>query len=349
MDSSDDSYDDFEARKRDHIDYALERSSQTSDNALETIQLIHEAFPELQFEEVTIGHQRFGQSVPTPFLVSSMTAGHQKASALNHLLAEACETRGWVMGVGSQRRELSDPQAHQEWATLNVRFPRLTLFGNLGLSQLIQHGTDAVHRLINNLQAQAIIIHTNPLQECLQLEGTPQFRGGYQALETLCSETSIPVIVKETGCGFSTTTLQQLTQTGIAALDISGYGGTHWGRIEGMRATKHPLLAHAAQTFKNWGLQTLDVLLETQDLNLNYELWASGGIRSGLDAAKLLAIGAQTIGYAAPILKAALNGLESLLQRMEQYEFELKIALFCTGSKTIKQLKENQKWRLKSK
>ncbi|GJM07139.1 MAG: isopentenyl-diphosphate delta-isomerase [marine bacterium B5-7] len=339
------SYAPFEQRKRDHIHLALDESNQANGlTGLDQIHLQHCALPECDFEEISLANTRFGQVVSTPFLLSSMTAGHADASALNTQLARACVEHGWIMGVGSQRRELSDQDAAKEWYNLRQAVPKARLLGNIGLSQLIRTPIADIQRLVDNLDAQAMIIHTNPLQECLQPEGTPQFKGGLKALAECCKALHVPVVLKETGCGFSINTLSQLNGIGLAAVDISGLGGTHWGRIEGQRAKQQSIQQTAAVTFKNWGIGTVNTLLAAKNIQPDYELWGSGGCRTGLDAAKLLAMGVSTVGYAKPILAAALDSEERLHQTMQQFAYELKMALFLTGSPTIPLLQERQVW-----
>lgn len=330
----------FEQRKRDHIRLALNDSTEAAGfSGLDRIQLHHEALPDLNFDDITLTSLQLGAQVPTPFLVSSMTAGHEDALMINERLMCAAQSQGWAMGIGSQRRELFDKNAHKEWLNLRQKFPQLRLFGNVGISQVITAGISELQRLVDNIEANALQIHLNPLQECLQSEGTPHFKGAYQAIEDACSKLNVPIIIKETGCGFSTGTLKRLNNSGIAALDISGFGGTHWGRIEGLRASDTQR-ANAAQAFKAWGISTLDSLLNAQGLDLSYEIWGSGGVRTGLDAAKLLALGATTVGYAKPLLQAALESTQHVIEFMQQMEFELTIALFCTGSHSIRALQE---------
>ena len=331
----------FAQRKREHIRLALEDHNEaTGGSGLEDLELIHEALPEIDFENVSLQSQTsWGWSLSTPFLVSSMTAGHVDSIELNGRLAQACERRGWLMGLGSQRRELFDSQAEQEWKTLRKNVPRVRFIGNIGLSQLIAQPDDA-QRLIEAPQAEALFVHTNPLQESLQAEGTPQFKGGLRALEKLCKTLTVPVIFKETGCGMSQSTLEKLKSVGVAAVDVSGYGGTHWGRIEGGRALEGSPGRLLSETFSHWGISTVQSVLNAKKTQASYDIWASGGVRTGVDAAKLLALGCRVIGFAKPILQAALRSEESLNQKMELIEQELKIAMFCTGSENLKQLVE---------
>ena len=352
----------LEKRKLDHIHHSLQDQNQAtspyggasqgsaSQGRLENatgfsqLQLHHEALPELDFNALKLEHNFLGLKSQKPLLISCMTGGPTSSNTINHQLAELAERHGWLMGLGSQRHELETLQASQKAQNLPSQllrksFKRLKLLGNIGVAQLIRHGVDAVLSLTEGLEATALVVHTNPLQEALQPEGTPQFCGSRQALEKLCRRSPVPVILKETGCGFSPETLKSLTGLGLKAVDISGYGGTHWGRIEGARA-QSPLQQAAAQTFAHWGLPTAQVLLAAEQLSLDYELWASGGLRSGLDAAKGLALGAKCAGFAQPLLKALLQkgkpGLDTLMQ---QIEFELKLAMFCTGSPKVIDLK----------
>lgn len=342
----------FEARKRDHVRLSLNEKNQAKgESGLDRILLTHEALPDLNFSEIDISQTSLKKKFTTPFLVSSMTGGHKDSAKLNLLLAKACAEKGWRMGVGSQRKELSDPAAALEWRSIRKAVPGVSLLGNLGIAQLIVTKIPAIEKLVEALEADAMIIHLNALQEVMQPEGTTNFKGGLKALEKLAKNLSVPVIVKETGCGFSKTTLKRLQSTGVKAVDVSGLGGTHWGRIEGDRAVDTSVQAAAAKTFASWGVSTVESVLGAVELRPKYEIWASGGVRSGLDAAKLLALGANTVGFAQAILEAAMNGEGALLHRMDVFEYELRTVLFCTGSKNIADLaikgvsKKVMKWR----
>jgi isopentenyl-diphosphate delta-isomerase len=299
----------FENRKQDHIRISLREESQSyASTDWERVVLQPEALPDLDLSEVSIGVQSLGRSWCSPFFVSSMTAGHAGSLNINSILAEACALRGWMLGVGSQRRELEDLNAAQEWRHLRQRHPSVLLASNIGISQLIHTPTDMIQRLVENTGAIALFVHTNPLQECLQPEGTPQFRGGLRALEKIVKVLSVPVIVKEVGSGMSIKTVARLSDTGVAAVDVSGRGGTHWGRVEGMRAEAKSPQALAAEVFQDWGLSTprvLKNLAEAEGSKNGIEIWASGGIRNGLQAAKCLAMGAKRVGLAKPFLEQA--------------------------------------------
>lgn len=336
-----DDYSQFEQRKQDHIKLALLPANQaTEHNLFDDVELLHEALPDLDFDEITFASRRFNQTVLKPFLVSSMTAGHKEAGSINRNLIAACAQSGWAMGVGSQRRELSDDLAAVEWQPLRRDFPQVTLFSNLGIAQLLDSSLAQIQRLTDGLNANALIIHCNPLQEVIQPEGTPQFRGCWQALAQLVLALPIPVIVKETGCGFSAATLKRLDDIGVAAVDVSGLGGTHWGRIEGNRALHDPIRYKTAETFKHWGINTLQSVTNANFIQPKFEIWGSGGVRNGLDAAKLFALGATTVGFAKPMLEAALMNTEQVYELMMSIEYELQVAMFCTGSRTLCELKE---------
>ncbi|MBA4696813.1 MAG: type 2 isopentenyl-diphosphate Delta-isomerase [Legionella sp.] len=333
--------DPFEKRKQDHIKLALMDINQATEmNAFDTITLQHEALPDLNFEDIDLTAQRFGTAVPKPFFVSSMTAGHEQSMTINRNLVSACAQNHWAMGVGSQRRELNDHTAAKEWELLRKSFPNVSLFSNLGISQLITSSLDQIQRLIDALQAAALIIHCNPLQELIQPEGTPQFKGCWEALEKITQNLTIPIVIKETGCGFSPSTLKKLNRLGIAAVDVSGSGGTHWGRIEGHRAEPGSIQQKAAQTFQRWGVNTVQSIVNAVVLNPHFEIWGSGGVRHGLDAAKLIALGANAVGFAKPLLEAALVSADAVNEKMLSIEYELKIAMFCTGSRMLIDLRQ---------
>ncbi|CAM2867095.1 isopentenyl pyrophosphate isomerase [Legionella steigerwaltii] len=332
-------YDQFEQRKQDHIKLALMPENQTADlSTFDSIHLVHDALPDLNFDEVSIKSSRFGQAVEKPFLISSMTAGHRRAKHINHNLIEACALNGWAMGVGSQRRELTDPKAAFEWQHLRRDFPQVSLYSNLGIAQLITNSLSDIQRLTDALQANALIIHCNPLQECMQPEGTTHYKGCWQALADVVKNLPLPIIVKETGCGFSRETMMRLDEIGIAAIDVGGLGGTHWGRIEGHRAAHDPIRQQAAITFRNWGIDTVTSVKHAAELKPSFEIWGSGGVINGLNAAKLFALGATTVGYARPMLEAALESAEQVSLCMQTIEYELKVAMFCTGSRVLSDL-----------
>lgn len=333
---------DYEKRKLEHLSLSLKEKNQAQDNGLSRIKLIHEALPDLNWNQVELSTSLLGKKQRTPFFVPGMTGGSQKSLEINHRIAQACEKRGWMMGVGSQRKQLFDPQAQKEWKALRNSFPRLTFFGNIGLSQLAQIPFEKMKELFDPLEALTLFVHTNPLQECLQSEGTPHFKDGIKTLEKWAQK--FPLSLKETGCGFSFQTLKSLCGKKLKAVDVSGYGGTHWGRIETDRLS-NAQNKKIGNTFAHWGNSTFSSLLSAQKVkNKDYEIWASGGLKNGLDGAKCIALGAAALGFAHLILKKALEGEKELDEQMFSIEEELKIALFCTGCQNIQELKGKWEW-----
>ncbi|WP_413581263.1 type 2 isopentenyl-diphosphate Delta-isomerase [Bdellovibrio sp. HCB288] len=337
----------FENRKRDHIRIALDPRSQTEgQTGLDSIELIHEALPDLNFKEVDIStsfsFSKTNVSLSSPIFISSMTAGHEHGREINQALARLSDRRQILMGVGSQRRELNDTNAAEEWTLVRKAAPKAHLLGNIGIAQLIKTPLDDIRRLVNATEAVALFVHVNPLQEALQPEGTTEFKNSLQAIENLVKFAEVPVIVKEVGCGFSVSTLKRLEGTGIAAVDVAGKGGTHWGRVEGYRSEETTMLYQVAQTFANWGISTVESLRNAEAAGVTYEVWASGGVRTGLDVAKLCALGAKKVGIAKPFLEAALQGDDALENLLNRLETELKIALFCTGSGNLAELADKK-------
>lgn len=331
----------FESRKADHVRLSMDAGNQTTNlSGLSRIRLTHEALPEINWSDISIEASLFGEKINAPLFVSSMTAGHSEGEKLNFRIAEAAEKRGWVMGIGSQRKQLFDADAVQEWARFRARFPELKIMGNIGITQLIEMSNEDVLDLVDSVKASAMIVHTNPLQEALQPEGTPRFRGGFKRLEELAKNTSVPIVLKEVGCGFSKRTLLKLKGIGLRAVDVSGLGGTHWGRIEGKRATNE-VLAQTSESFKDWGIPTVDSLRSAIDVKPDYEVWASGGVRSGLDAAKLFGLGAKMVGVAQPVMMAAVESTKAVEELLTRLEYELRMALFCTGSRGVQELRNH--------
>lgn len=328
----------FESRKRDHIRESLNSANQAIGlSGFDSIVLVHDALPDLNFEDITLTTQSLGYERKTPFFVSSMTAGHREGVAINATLAKVCAQKGWPLAVGSQRRQLFDREASAEWLKIREQAPGAVFFGNLGIAQVIQTDTDSIKRLVDSLEAQALFVHLNALQECIQPEGTPQFAGGLAAIEKLVKYLNVPVLVKETGCGMSASLIKRLSNIGVAAIDVAGLGGTHWGRIEGRRGGDQT--QRFAETFANWGIPTAECLLIAQGQSDHSEIWASGGIRTGLDAAKSISLGAKLVGFAKPALENALKGEERLSDWCDSVEKELKIAMFCTASLKTSALK----------
>jgi len=341
----------YERRKRDHLQLALRPENEARGlTGLDSIVLEHEALPDLDFEEISLSSTILGNPSKTPFFIAAVTAGFAGASEINMTFARACQKTGWALGIGSQRSELEAGPDASAWKLIREAAPDVLLMANIGASQLATADIEKIHDLLAVMRAKALVIHANPLQECLQPEGTAQFKGTTGRISALCRELGLPVVLKETGCGFSTATLKRLSGAGLAAIDISGLGGTHWGRIESARAgsIKDHIKSSAGTTFATWGIPTVESLQNAVHALPGTELWASGGVRSGLDAAKLIAMGASQTGFARPALEAAMAGAEKLVEWMKTREYELKTALFCTGCRNPDVLgKKENVWKTK--
>lgn len=341
----------FVQRKEDHIQYSLSTDSQTSfASGLDQVELIHDSLPDLNLNEVCIRSSFLDSELATPFFVPGMTAGHENATLINDRIAAMASDRGWIMGVGSQRRELDADYQDLALQKLTHRFPRLKLISNLGIAQLIElnerNEFSKLQRLIEQTGSVMIAIHLNPLQEAVQAEGTPHFKGSLQALKNWVKVSPVPVMVKETGSGMSATTLEKLKDLSLFAVDVSGLGGTHWGRVEGLRAQPGSASSQFGKTFADWGVSTVESLQHASRIlkKSKTEIWASGGMRTGLDAAKAIALGANRVGYAQPVLAAALKSEAELNELAARLEQELKIALFCTNSANLGELNFS-KWK----
>ncbi len=350
--------DEFQKRKQDHIQWALDSKSQSSVNAgFDQILLHHEALPDLNFSDihlktdVRLGQQKF--SFAAPFFISSMTAGHNEAFAINRNLAVFAQEKNILMGIGSQRKELTDSAAHSEWKKLRAEAPRAVLFGNLGISEIITHKPAEIYKLMDSLQAAGFFVHTNPLQEVFQKESSAQFKNSWASLEKFVKDSPVPVVIKEVGQGFSVKTLQRLNEIGVAAVDVSGLGGTHWGRIEGLRLDIADSRTAIWENFSDWGFTTVESLLNAKKAGLKSAVWASGGIRNSIDIAKCLVLGAQMVGMARPWLQAVTQSpdksQDNLQQMYLQWENELKTVLFCMGHSNCDELKDQGEfsWRKK--
>ncbi|MFN8943598.1 MAG: type 2 isopentenyl-diphosphate Delta-isomerase [Pseudobdellovibrionaceae bacterium] len=341
----------FEQRKKDHIRIALSPETQTASlSGFDKINLHVDGLPNLNFSDVTLESNIFGSRFSSPFFISSMTAGHSESIEINDFLAGLSTDLNIFCGVGSQRKEIDDTTAQREWKTIRKSHPKAKLLGNLGASQLVRYKAEKVLQLIENIEAFAFFIHFNSLQEVLQPEGTPDFSGALDELARLIQKSPVPIIVKEVGSGFSQQNMKTLDQLGVAAIDVAGLGGTHWGRVEGLRSKPKTMLAQTAETFSKWGKSTADCLIESSQIHVKCQIWASGGIRNGLDGAKMSAMGAKALGLAMPWMKIFTEHKKHKRTQAARdfYEllcYEMKVALFCTGSKTVSDLKGKAQWK----
>ena len=279
---------------------------------------------------------------PLPaFIPSSMTGGTEKAKIINCRLAEAAQKYGLAMGVGSQRIAVENPDvAH----TFDVRSlaPNAILFANLGAVQLnYTYGIEQCLRVVDILKADALILHLNPLQECIQPRGDTNFKGLLVKINQLCQQIEIPVIVKEVGNGISVKMARKLIDAGVEAIDVAGAGGTSWAKVESERAESN-LQRRLGNTFADWGISTADCILQIRHEYSQIPLIASGGLRNGLEVAKAIALGADLAGLAFPFLQAASESPAALDELIELLVAEIKTVLFCTGNANLAELKRSQ-------
>ncbi|MEA5465321.1 type 2 isopentenyl-diphosphate Delta-isomerase [Leptothoe sp. PORK10 BA2] len=333
----------IEDRKADHLRICLEDDVQCHQitTGLENYRFIHCGLPELSYDQVDISTQFLGKTLGAPLLISSMTGGTEQARLINQRLAITAQKFGLAMGVGSQRVAVEKPELAD---TFNVRSyaPDALLLANLGAVQLnYSYGLEHCQRVVDWLQADALILHLNPLQECVQTRGDTDFRGLMAKIETLCAQMPVPVIAKEVGNGISGSLAQQLINVGVAAIDTAGAGGTSWARVESERA-QDVMQRRLGQTFADWGLPTADCIVGVREIAPHIPLIASGGLRNGLHVAKTLALGADIAGLALPFLKAADHSEAALDTLTDILIAELKTALFCTGQGNLRDLRHAQ-------
>ncbi len=332
-------------RKSDHILINLNEEVQSSLNTgLERYHFVHNAIPEINLSEIDLHTTFMAKSLNAPLLISSMTGGAKQADKINISLAEAAQEKGIAMGVGSQRAVIEEPALA---AGMNLRryAPNILLFANLGAVQLnYGYGITECKRAVEMLEADALILHLNPLQEALQPEGDTCFAGLLERISEICVELPVPVIVKEVGWGLSKEAAVCLVETGVAAIDVAGAGGTSWSQVE-MHRAKSSERAAVAAAFIDWGIPTADAIIDVRQALPDIPLIASGGLRSGIDVAKCLALGADLGGMAGPLLKAATISTEAVIAHIDQIVAQIQVSMFATGSADIPALRSARLWK----
>jgi isopentenyl-diphosphate Delta-isomerase len=334
-------------RKEDHIDIVLHRdvAGKKITTGLDRYRFVHNALPEIDFEEISL-ETRFletGKPLKAPCLVSSMTGGTKNGALINRNLAMAAQERGWAMGLGSLRVALEHPDTRE---TFQVRrfAPSIPLIANLGAVQLNAGiGVEECKRVVNMVEADALVFHLNALQEVFQPGGDTDFRGLLRKLEEVCRAMPVPVGVKEVGMGIDGGLAKRLTEAGVRFVDVAGAGGTSWIRVEKYRQAD-PLQSEAADAFDDWGIPTAECIVDVRKNVPDTFLIASGGLQTGVDAAKAIALGADLAGFARPLLEPAVSSTpEEIIRRMERIELELKIAMFGIGVKAVEELRGTER------
>jgi len=330
-----------EQRKDDHLRIVLQQDVQSKGvtTGFEQVRLPHCALPNLDGRKIALSLSLWGRSLRAPFLISSMTGGTAEAGMINRRLAEAAQELGIGMGLGSQRAAIEEASLA---ATYQVRryAPDVLLLANLGAVQLnYGYGPDECRRAVDMIEADALILHLNALQEAVQPHGNTNFWGLLRKIEQVCRALPVPVVAKEVGNGISGAVARQLVNAGVAAIDVAGAGGTSWSEVESHRHEDRQGVA-VARAFAGWGIPTAEAIRQVRAALPEVVIIGSGGIRSGVDAAKAIALGADLVGTAMPMLAPATNLTEAVIERYGTYIEQLRVAMFCTGAGDLVALRQ---------
>jgi len=327
-------------RKKEHLEICLDTESVTSASGtgLNRYRFVHNALPELDIDEIDLSTTFLGKRLQAPILISSMTGGFDLARKVNRNLAAAAQSLGLAMGVGSQRVAVEEPSAAGSFEVRDVA-PDILLFGNLGAVQL-NYGYTVEHcrRAVSMIGADALILHLNVLQEAVQPEGNRNFKGLGEKIAAVCRELEVPVIAKEVGNGISVDAAIRLQRAGVKALDVAGYGGTSWSAVEAQRAVKQGKRPDTA--FAAWGIPTEEALVSVRQALPDIQLIASGGVRSGVDIAKAIALGADLGAFGQPLLAAALESSAKVIEFIAGVIHELKVSMLCVGAVDLTALRK---------
>ncbi|MFP8488303.1 type 2 isopentenyl-diphosphate Delta-isomerase [Gracilimonas sp. Q87] len=333
---------DIRDRKKDHVELTVTDGTQyNTPTGFDQYYFDHNALPELDYNSVTTKAKLLGRTFDFPLFISSMTGGYADAGPVNAVIAEFCEAENLPFGVGSQRAMLEDESLTDTFSIVREKAPNAFIASNIGGAQLIGGlKANLLKRLINSIEADALIVHLNPLQELMQPEGDRYFKGILNGIEKIVSDTQLPVIVKETGAGISLHTAKRLLNAGVKVIDIAGAGGTSWSKVENFRHTNQK----ANHSFDEWGIPTVECLIELSRLECErgFEMIASGGIRSAFDIAKAICLGAHFTASAQPVIKAikedGYEGLETLYKELKN---DLKTILTLLGHPNILKLNKS--------
>ena len=333
------------ARRKDaHLDLCAEGDVEPRQNTtlLECVQLIHCAMPELALSDLVLKTPFWDKVLAAPLFITGMTGGTERAEAVNRDLATLAERHGLGFGVGSQRAMSEDPARARTFQIRHVA-PHALVVGNIGLFQARQLGVDGVRRLRDGIDADGMALHLNVGQELTQPEGDRDFRGGYAIVERLTHALEGRLIVKETGCGISPSVARRLVSAGVKTMDVSGLGGTSWVRVEQLRASGPA--AEVGETFSEWGIPTAAAIASVRRaVGPEVRIIGSGGIRNGLEVAKVLGLGADLAGMALPLFRAQQqSGLEGAERGLRVIRTGLEQALLLTGSQTPAALRDAPK------
>jgi isopentenyl-diphosphate delta-isomerase len=330
----------LEERKSEHLRINLEEDVTFPHltTGLAGYRFLHNALPEIALDDVDLTTSFLGKRLQLPLLISSMTGGTAEAQRINLHLAEGAQAAGIAMGLGSLRAALEAPHVADTFRVRH-RAPDILLFANLGAAQLnTGFGLEQCQRAVDLVEADALILHLNPLQEALQVDGNTDWRGLLTRIEVVCRGLEVPLVVKEVGWGISAATARQLVGAGVSAIDVAGAGGTSWSQVEMYRAPSERRRRLCA-AFADWGIPMAEALTGVRTALPDARLIASGGLRSGMDLAKVLALGADLGGLAGPFLKAANVSAQAVAELAAEIADVLRIVMFCLGIASVQDLK----------
>jgi len=334
----------IKGRKSDHLDICMEEDVQArqATTGFEEIHLVHRALPEIERGRIDLSTTVFNHRFSAPLIVEAITGGVEKATKINTAIATAVEKLGLGMGVGSQRVAIEDPTLEHSFAVARKEAPNTFILANLGGAQLVRdYGVKEAKKAVKMLKADALAIHLNPLQEAVQPEGETSYAGLLKKIRDIVHALDVPVLVKETGAGMAAEDAEKLEDAGVAGIDVAGVGGTSWAAVEYHRAKRQgdEFHQHLGEDFWDWGVPTATSLVEvTQQVLI--PVIASGGIRSGIDMAKALALGASLTGTAYPILDPAIHGAEEVEKKLQLMIEELRNTMFLVGADSVQKLKK---------
>jgi isopentenyl-diphosphate delta-isomerase len=317
-------------RKDDHLAICAkeEVEARIKSTLLEEVELLHNSLPELDFNKIDISTQLFGKRLRAPLLISGMTGGVARAEVLNRALAEAAERHGIAIGLGSQRPMSADPSNRLGYHLRDVA-PNTVIIGNIGAVQAAQMSLGEVEDLVGSVGADALALHLNPAQEIIQDDGDRDFQGLVDAIGRIHGALSVPIVIKETGCGLGPSALSRLRNVGVEWVDVAGAGGTTWIGVEAHRSKSERV--HMGELLWDWGVPT--AVSTVSAVRLGFNTIASGGLRTGLDAARAIALGARAAGMALPYLRAFEEGGAQAVDRLILQLVEtIKATFLLTGS-----------------
>ena len=326
-------------RKKEGIDIPLQQNVQakTTSTYLEYVRLVHDALPEMDYDDIDTSMTFLRKRFSAPIIIDSMTGGTDEATVINGRLGELAEKYGFGMGLGSQRAGLKSEELAATYSIARKNAPNAFLIANIGGAQLSKGFTvDEAKRIVKMIGANALVVHLNPLQELVQPEGEPRYKGVLAQITELAKTIDVPLIVKEVGAGISKEVAIKLEMANVSAINIAGAGGTSWAGVEKLRAEslKDDLKKHLGEMFWDWGIPTASSLLEVRHA-VKLPLIASGGLRNGLEIAKCVALGASMAAMAYPFLQTAAQSRESLFAFADTILAELKSTMFLVGAKNV--------------